>query len=108
MATKMSVPKVLPLEAQRGKRTARSIYYVSKYEEKEQQVDSNDSYWYPCKNTPPQVPLITGVTPKQKQADTFKDTIMQTATAIMKTWKCTVRVYCTPVHSMHDQLVERS
>ena len=36
------------------------------------------------KDMPPQVPLITGVTPKRKQADTFKDTIMHTASAIMK------------------------
>jgi len=30
------------------------------------------------------IPLITGVTPKRKQADTFKDTIIHTATANMK------------------------
>ena len=29
-------------------------------------------------------PMITGVTPNQKQADTFKDTIMHTSTPIMK------------------------
>ena len=36
------------------------------------------------KDTPPQVPLITGVTPKRRQSDTFKDTVMHTATAVMK------------------------
>lgn len=30
------------------------------------------------------IPLITGVTPKRKQADTFKDTIIHTATANIK------------------------
>ena len=36
------------------------------------------------KDMPPQVPLITEVTPKRMHANTFKDTIMHTATAIMK------------------------
>ena len=30
------------------------------------------------------IPLITGVTPKRKQADTFKDTIIHTAAANIK------------------------
>ena len=58
-------------------------------------VDLNDTQYrlwarmvvsgvHASKDTPPQVPLITGVTPRRKQSDTFKDTIMHTATAVMK------------------------
>ena len=36
------------------------------------------------KDTPPQVPLITGVTPKRKQSDTFKETMVDAATAVIK------------------------
>ena len=36
------------------------------------------------KDTPPQVPLITGVTPKRKQSDTFKVTMVDAATAVIK------------------------
>ena len=36
------------------------------------------------KDTPPQVPLITGVTPKRKQSDTFKETMVEAATAVIK------------------------
>ena len=35
-------------------------------------------------DTPPQVPMITGCTPKRKRSDNFKDTIISTATAVME------------------------
>ena len=93
-----------------SKRRKKSEEHVTKREEKEQHVEDlskelqelhgdrlelNDTQYrlwarmivtgiHASKDTPPQVPLITGVTPKRKQADTFKDTIMHTAAAIMK------------------------
>ena len=44
----------------------------------------NDSGIHAYKDTPPQVPLITGVTPKRKQSDTFKETMVDAATAMIK------------------------
>ena len=93
-----------------SKRRKKGEEHVTKREEKEQRVEDlakelqelhedklelNDTQYrlwarmivtgiHASKDTPPQVPLITGVTPKRKHADTFKDTIMHTATAIMK------------------------
>ena len=62
------------------------------YEDKLQLSDTQYRLWarmieagiHARKDMPPQVPLITGVTPKRMHANTFKDTIMHTATAIMK------------------------
>lgn len=93
-----------------SKRRKKSDEHATKREEKEQHVEdlakelqelhgdklelSDTQYrlWarmiitgiHASKETPPQIPLITGVTPKRKQSDTFKDTIMHTATAVMK------------------------
>ena len=92
------------------KRRKKSEEHVTKREEKEQRVEdlakelqelhgdklelSETQYrlWarmvvtgiHGSKEEPPQVPLIIGVTPKRKRSDTFKDTIMDTAAAVMK------------------------
>ena len=99
----------LPLKVPRGERGVINEHAM-KREEKEQRVESlakeleelhgdrlelNETQYrlwarmivsgiHASKDEPPQVPLITGVTPKRKQSDTFKDTIMHTANAVMK------------------------
>ena len=84
-----------PRSSKKGKKSEEC---TTKREEKEQHVEDlaielqelhsglNDTQYHlwvrrivssihASKDTPPQVPLITGVTPKLKQSDTFKETI---------------------------------
>ena len=54
--------------------------------------DTQDRLWarmivggiHSSMETPPQVPMITGCTPKRKRGNDFKDTITSTATAVME------------------------
>ena len=93
-----------------SKKRKRNEERTTKREEKEQQVEDlakelqemhsgklelNDTQYrlwarmivsgiHASRDTPPQVPLITGVTPKHKQSDTFKETMVDAATAVIK------------------------
>ena len=80
MAVKMSMLKVLPHEAQRGERRVRSMWKTAEelqelHGDKLELNDTQYSLWarmivtgiHGSKDTPPQVPLITGVTPKQSR-----------------------------------------
>ena len=100
--------RTLPLEVQKGERGVRNVQqnvrrknsvwktlpknYKSYIKKKLELSDTQYCLWarmivcsiHASKDTPPQVPLITGVTPKRRQSDTFEGAIMHTATAVMK------------------------
>ena len=93
-----------------SKKRKKSEEHTTKREEKEQRVEDltvelqelhtgklelNDTQYrlrarmiasgiHASKDTPPQVPLITGVTPRRKQSDMFKETVVNAATTVIK------------------------